>query len=71
MRDWLQRLSDGSPFVSLMSLFRPPLELGQVLDEHLISRFELLQDHLVQFVDSSGGTQTRRSFMQIIWLCRV
>ncbi|MCH80569.1 70 kDa peptidyl-prolyl isomerase [Trifolium medium] len=28
-----------------------------------------LQDHLVQFTYSVGGSQSRRSFMQLIWLC--
>ncbi|MCH82214.1 kinesin-like protein [Trifolium medium] len=28
-----------------------------------------LQDHLVQFTHSAGGSRPRRSFMQLIWLC--
>ena len=29
----------------------------------------MLQNHLVQFIHSSGGLQARRYFLQLIWLC--
>jgi len=30
---------------------------------------DLVHDHLVQFIHSSGGLWVRRSFLQLIWLC--
>ncbi|GAU31816.1 hypothetical protein TSUD_58170 [Trifolium subterraneum] len=30
---------------------------------------EMLQDHCAQFIASLGGSRTRRSFLQLVWLC--
>lgn len=30
-----------------------------------------VSEHFYQFVYSAGGSRTRRSFMQLIWLCHV
>jgi len=59
---------DGSPFVSLMSVFCPLWSLVRSWIDISSADSNSLLDHFVQFVDSSGGSRTRRSFMHIIWL---